>query len=108
MVHQLIITSDILYLITLYTTKCCVVGIYLRLTPQKTHNRASWATLLLCTLWVVPAILILSVNCGLNRPWKGTGGQCENLVCRIPLLSYGKASRKTEYQMTDTDGGLSA
>ncbi|EAA64876.1 hypothetical protein AN2044.2 [Aspergillus nidulans FGSC A4] len=78
-IQVLIITSDILYLITLYTTKCCVVGIYLRLTPQKTHNRASWATLLLCTLWVVPAILILSVNCGLNRPWKGTGGQCENL-----------------------------
>ncbi|CBF86070.1 uncharacterized protein ANIA_02044 [Aspergillus nidulans FGSC A4] len=85
-IQVLIITSDILYLITLYTTKCCVVGIYLRLTPQKTHNRASWATLLLCTLWVVPAILILSVNCGLNRPWKGTGGQCENLLPRWQFI----------------------
>ncbi|KAL4817238.1 hypothetical protein BDW67DRAFT_190437 [Aspergillus spinulosporus] len=81
-IQVLVITSDILYLITLYTTKCCVVGIYLRLTPQKLHNRASWATLLLCTLWVVLAILILSVNCGLNTPWKGTGGQCENLLPR--------------------------
>ncbi|KAL4759207.1 uncharacterized protein BDW70DRAFT_85314 [Aspergillus foveolatus] len=85
-IQVLIITSDILYLITLYTTKCCVVGIYLRLTPQKVHNRASWATLLLCTLWVVPAILILSVNCGLNRPWKGTGGQCENLLPRWQFI----------------------
>ncbi|KAL3429170.1 hypothetical protein BDV09DRAFT_203264 [Aspergillus tetrazonus] len=85
-IQVLIITSDILYLITLYTTKCCVVGIYLRLTPQKIHNRASWATLLLCTLWVVPAILILSVNCGLNRPWEGTGGQCENLLPRWQFI----------------------
>ncbi|KAL4750880.1 hypothetical protein BDW72DRAFT_108297 [Aspergillus terricola var. indicus] len=85
-IQVLVITSDILYLITLYTTKCCVIGIYLRLTPQKLHNRASWATLLLCTLWVVPAILILSVNCGLNRPWKGTGGQCENLLPRWQFI----------------------
>ncbi|KAL4788297.1 hypothetical protein BJX76DRAFT_353325 [Aspergillus varians] len=79
-VQVLIVTSDILYLLTLFTTKCCVIGIYLRLTPQKLHNRASWATLALCTLWVIPAIFIIAVNCGLNRPWKGTGGQCENLV----------------------------
>ncbi|KAL4988634.1 hypothetical protein BDW68DRAFT_187109 [Aspergillus falconensis] len=85
-IQVLVITSDILYLITLYTTKCCVVGIYLRLTPQKLHKRASWGTLLLCTLWVVPAILILSVNCGLNTPWKGTGGQCENLLPRWQFI----------------------
>ncbi|KAL4947813.1 hypothetical protein BDW69DRAFT_189851 [Aspergillus filifer] len=79
-VQRLIIASDILYLITLYTTKCCVVGIYLRLTPQKLYNRASWGTLLLCTLWAIPAILILTINCGLNRPWKGASGQCEDLL----------------------------
>ncbi|KAL4909142.1 hypothetical protein BDW74DRAFT_146062 [Aspergillus multicolor] len=81
-IQVLIITSDILYLITLYTTKCCVVGIYLRLTPQKLHNWASWATLLLCTLWVIPAVLILTVDCGLNRPFKGSSGQCEDLLPR--------------------------
>ncbi|RDW81019.1 uncharacterized protein DSM5745_04576 [Aspergillus mulundensis] len=81
-IQVLIITSDILYLLTLYTTKCCVVGIYLRLTPQKLHNRASWAALLLCTLWIIPAILILTVDCGLKSPLKGSSGQCENLVPR--------------------------
>ncbi|KAL4979094.1 hypothetical protein BDW66DRAFT_157632 [Aspergillus desertorum] len=85
-IQVLVTISDILYLITLYTTKCSVVGIYLRLTPQKLHKRASWGTLLLCTLWVIPAILILSVNCGLNRPWKGTGGQCENLLSRWQFI----------------------
>ncbi|KAL4943690.1 hypothetical protein BDV06DRAFT_234386 [Aspergillus oleicola] len=85
-IQRLIIVSDILYLITIYTTKCCVVGIYLRLTPQKLHNRASWGTLLLCTLWVIPAILILTVNCGLKKPWKGTGGQCEDLLPRWQFI----------------------
>lgn len=77
---QLVTISDILYLITIYVSKCCVVGIYLRLTPQKTHNRISWATLVLCTLWIIPSALILAVNCEMNRPWKTSGGQCRNLV----------------------------
>ncbi|CAK44698.1 hypothetical protein AnigIFM59636_011631 [Aspergillus niger] len=73
------LVSDILYLITVYISKCCVCGIYLRLTPQKCHNRASLATLALCTAWVIPAVFIIAVNCELNRPWKGSGGQCMNL-----------------------------
>ncbi|KAL5343675.1 hypothetical protein BJX70DRAFT_393734 [Aspergillus crustosus] len=83
---QLIVTSDILYLIILYTTKCCVVGIYLRITPQKIHNRASWGTLILCTLWVIPAIFILTINCGFNRPFEGTGGQCPDLLKRWQFI----------------------
>ncbi|KAL2829770.1 hypothetical protein BDW59DRAFT_34310 [Aspergillus cavernicola] len=82
----LLLVSDIFYLITLYTTKCCVLGIYLRLTPQKLHNRLSWGTLILCTLWVIPAISILTINCGFNRPWKGTGGQCENILARWQFI----------------------
>lgn len=34
-IQTLVTISDILYLITIYVSKCCVVGIYLRLTPQK-------------------------------------------------------------------------
>ncbi|GLA55373.1 hypothetical protein AnigIFM63604_002021 [Aspergillus niger] len=83
---QLITVSDILYLITVYISKCCVCGIYLRLTPQKCHNRASLATLALCTAWVIPAVFIIAVNCELNRPWKGSGGQCVNLSKRWQFI----------------------
>ncbi|OOF98250.1 hypothetical protein ASPCADRAFT_43168, partial [Aspergillus carbonarius ITEM 5010] len=78
--------SDILYLITIYISKCCVCGIYLRLTPQKSHNRATLTTLALCTAWVIPAVLIIAVNCELNRPWKGTGGQCIDLLQRWQFI----------------------
>lgn len=80
---KLIATSDIIALIIIYLSKCCVVAIYLRLTPQKPHNRASWATLALCTAWVIPAIFIVLVNCELNTPWRSDGGQCNDLVCKI-------------------------
>ncbi|CAG8110830.1 unnamed protein product [Penicillium salamii] len=78
-IQTLIATSDIIALIIIYLSKCCVVAIYLRLTPQKRHNRAAWATLVVCTLWVIPAIFIVLVNCELNTPWRGGGGQCPNL-----------------------------
>ncbi|KAL4803706.1 hypothetical protein BDV18DRAFT_38301 [Aspergillus unguis] len=85
-VQILVNISDILYLLTLYTTKCCVVGIYLRLSPQKLHKRSSWGTLVLCTLWVVPAILILTIDCGFNHPWNIAGRQCPNLLKRWQFI----------------------
>ena len=60
------------------------MAIYLRLTPQKPHNRASWATLALCTAWVIPAVFIVLVNCELNTPWRSNGGECSDLVCKSP------------------------
>ncbi|RAL04060.1 uncharacterized protein BO80DRAFT_462205 [Aspergillus ibericus CBS 121593] len=85
-IQTLITVSDILYLITIYISKCCVCGIYFRLTPQKSHNRATLATLALCTAWVIPAVFIIAVNCELNRPWKGSGAQCVNLIQRWQFI----------------------
>ncbi|KAJ5518552.1 hypothetical protein N7453_000974 [Penicillium expansum] len=86
-IQALIATSDIIALIIIYLSKCCVVAIYLRLTPQKPHNRASWATLALCTAWVIPAIFIVLVNCELNTPWRSDGGQCTDLYIRWQFIA---------------------
>ncbi|PYH96798.1 hypothetical protein BO71DRAFT_374605 [Aspergillus ellipticus CBS 707.79] len=85
-VQTLLTATNILYLITIYISKCCVLGIYLRLTPQKLHNRVSLATLALCTAWVIPAILVIAVNCELNRPWRGSGAQCVDLRQRWQFI----------------------
>ncbi|KGO67828.1 hypothetical protein PITC_045040 [Penicillium italicum] len=84
---KLIATSDVIALIIIYLSKCCVVAIYLRLTPQKPHNRASWATLALCTAWVIPAIFIVLINCELNTPWRSDGGQCTDLYIRWEFIA---------------------
>ncbi|KAJ5164590.1 uncharacterized protein N7500_006420 [Penicillium coprophilum] len=86
-IQALIATSDIIALIIIYLSKCCVVAIYLRLTPQKPHNRASWATLALCTVWIIPAIFIVLVNCELNTPWRNDSGQCHNLYIRWQFIA---------------------
>ncbi|KAJ5549845.1 hypothetical protein N7535_002212 [Penicillium sp. DV-2018c] len=86
-IQALIATSDVIALIIIYLSKCCVVAIYLRLTPQKPHNRASWATLALCTAWVIPAVLIILINCELNTPWRSDGGQCRNLYNRWQFIA---------------------
>ncbi|KAJ5272748.1 hypothetical protein N7478_007873 [Penicillium angulare] len=83
----LIATSDAFALVVIYLSKCCVVAIYFRLTPQKPHNRASWATFALCTVWLISAVFILLVNCELKRPWRVQGGQCHNLFRRWKFIA---------------------
>ncbi|KAJ5669388.1 hypothetical protein N7462_010458 [Penicillium macrosclerotiorum] len=85
-IQTLIAISDTIALIILFLSKGCVLAIYLRLTPQKPHNRASWATLALCTAWLIPAVLILLVNCELNKPWRTQGGECKNLFKRWQFI----------------------
>ncbi|KAJ5090227.1 hypothetical protein N7532_008911 [Penicillium argentinense] len=86
-IQALIATSDIFALLIIYLSKCCVLAIYLRLTPQKTHNRATWATLAICTAWFIPAVFILLVNCELNKPWRIQGAQCRNLYQRWQFIA---------------------
>ncbi|CAI7606956.1 unnamed protein product [Penicillium bialowiezense] len=85
-IQALIATSDTIALVIIYLSKCCVVAIYLRLTPQKRHNRASWATLALCTIWVIPAVFTVLVNCELNTPWRADSGQCPDLYKRWQFI----------------------
>ncbi|KAM5442078.1 hypothetical protein MferCBS31731_002907 [Microsporum ferrugineum] len=58
-------SSEILYLTTLYLSKCCVICIFLKLTPKKTHNRATLATLGFCTLWAIGAIVAVGIRSGI-------------------------------------------
>ncbi|KAJ5737972.1 hypothetical protein N7493_001127 [Penicillium malachiteum] len=86
-IQALISTSDAFALLVIYLSKCCVIAIYLRLTPQKPHNKASWATFALCTAWLIPAIFILLIDCELNKPWRLQGGHCHNLYKRWQFIA---------------------
>ncbi|KAJ5710386.1 hypothetical protein N7488_004542 [Penicillium malachiteum] len=86
-IQALIATSDAFALLVIYLSKCCVIAIYLRLTPQKPHNKASWATFAFCTAWLIPAIFILLIDCELNEPWRLQGGKCHNLYKRWQFIA---------------------
>jgi hypothetical protein len=77
--------SDVLYLITLYLSKCFVHFLYLHLTPNRAHNRTSWAVMGLSTVWVICSIFMIGVNCELNQPWADIAARCSNMVRALSL-----------------------
>jgi hypothetical protein len=83
---KMLVASDVLYLITLFLAKWSVVAMFLRLTPHKSHNRASWATLAVCVMWLISSIVIITIGCEANKPWAPAAEQCKNLVCDSPPI----------------------
>ncbi|KAK2871647.1 hypothetical protein FQN49_002970 [Arthroderma sp. PD_2] len=79
-------TSEILYLVTLYLTKCCVVCIFLKLTPKKAHNRATLATLGFCTLWVIGALLGVGIRSGITETT--TVRAYSTSYCKLRLIKW--------------------
>lgn len=73
-------SSEILYIITLWLTKCSVAFLLLRLSPQKEHNLASYAILGASTLFMVISVFIVAFRCDVAEPWIFINTQCTNLV----------------------------
>ncbi|KUJ14945.1 uncharacterized protein LY89DRAFT_649533 [Mollisia scopiformis] len=62
-------SSDILYLVAVWLTKCSVAFLTIRLSPDKRHNFASNAVLYTSTLFVVISIFMFALGCNLSEPW---------------------------------------
>ncbi|KAJ5382188.1 hypothetical protein N7517_000099 [Penicillium concentricum] len=81
-IQDSLLAADILYLFTLYLSKCCVIAIYLRLTPSTRHKSILWVTFGLSTAAIIVSVLVIAVNCEGNRPWVVPGEQCHSLFPR--------------------------
>ncbi|KAK2748148.1 hypothetical protein FQN57_001273 [Myotisia sp. PD_48] len=86
-IQKVYLASDIFYLLALYLTKCCVLIIFLRLTPRKSHNIGTWITFGISTVWIIPAIFIISINCSLHLPWEDVADKCANLFSRWQFIT---------------------
>ncbi|KAJ6092079.1 hypothetical protein N7467_004048 [Penicillium canescens] len=86
-IQNSLFAADILYLLTLYLSKCCIIAIYLRLTPRKRHKSILWATFGLSTVGVIVSVLVIAVNCEGNKPWAVPGEQCHNLFPRWQAIA---------------------
>lgn len=82
----MLVTSDILYIISLYLAKISVMSILLQLTPQKKHNLATWVVGGVCTAWLVVSVLLITVDCEANKPWEPAAEHCTGLVCESDIL----------------------
>ncbi|KAJ5744350.1 hypothetical protein N7533_009220 [Penicillium manginii] len=74
-IQNSLVAADILYLLTIYLSKCCVIAIYLRLTPRQRHKSFLWATFGLSIVGAIISVLVISVDCEGNKPWAIPGVQ---------------------------------
>ncbi|KAJ5826559.1 hypothetical protein N7447_003322 [Penicillium robsamsonii] len=86
-IQNSLFAADILYLLTLYLSKCCVIAIYLRLTPSTRHKSILWVTFGFSTVGVIVSMLLIAVNCEANKPWVVPGEQCHNLFPRWQAIA---------------------
>ena len=76
---QLGYTADILYIIALYASKCCVVLLYKRIAPDRAHSLVSWIVLGACLLFGVISIFLAALHCNLSHPWRQYRQDCSTL-----------------------------
>jgi len=78
--EQISYASDILYVVTLWLTKCSVAFLFLRLSPINRHTLASKVVLLVATVFTFVSIFLVALRCDLAHPWIFINEQCKNLV----------------------------
>ncbi|KAJ5493611.1 hypothetical protein N7463_009698 [Penicillium fimorum] len=86
-IQNSLFAADILYLLTLYLSKCCIIAIYSRLTPSTRHMSILRATFGLSTVGIIVSVLVIAVNCEGNKPWVIPGEQCHNLLPRWQAIA---------------------
>ncbi|ORY15109.1 hypothetical protein BCR34DRAFT_598594 [Clohesyomyces aquaticus] len=74
--------SQILYIITLFLSKCAVIFLYLRLSPGKGHAIASWSTLSISGMWALLAIILISVPCDPYKFWTQGALKCTGVYTK--------------------------
>ncbi|PVH79463.1 hypothetical protein DL98DRAFT_378712, partial [Cadophora sp. DSE1049] len=79
--------ADILYLVTMFLSKCSTASIFLRLTPGRGHSIAVKTILAGMTAWILMAILVVCLRCHPAEPWfDTTNAECSNLYTRWAVI----------------------
>ncbi|KAH7383048.1 hypothetical protein BKA64DRAFT_749130 [Cadophora sp. MPI-SDFR-AT-0126] len=80
--QKAIYSSELLYIITLWFTKCSVALLFIRLSPNKWHNLASYSILGISTVFMLISVFIVSLRCDLTQPWIFIGASCPHVSAR--------------------------
>ncbi|KAI1919833.1 hypothetical protein LOZ12_002204 [Ophidiomyces ophidiicola] len=78
--------SDLLYISTLYVSKCSGSFFYLRISPGRTLSRAVWCVVLLTTLWLIASVLLVGLRCNISVPWTDVTAECSSLFPRWAVI----------------------
>ncbi|KAI9052340.1 hypothetical protein LZ554_003690 [Drepanopeziza brunnea f. sp. 'monogermtubi'] len=79
--------SEILYIITLCTTKCSVALLFTLLSPDRGHKIASNAILAVSTLSMLISVLMVAIRCDIAHPYMVSQQTCPNLFSRWQAIA---------------------
>lgn len=79
--------SDILYIFTLWLTKCSVALLFIRLTPEQKHIFASYVVLGGSTLLMIISEILVALRCDISHPWIFVGNGCSDLFQRWQVVT---------------------
>ncbi|CAI6335550.1 unnamed protein product [Periconia digitata] len=86
-VQKLGFAADLLYLFTLFLSKCSVSFLFLYLTPGRAHVRAIWTTITASVVWVITAVILEAVRCHPKHPWTDDTSTCTNFFARWVVIA---------------------
>ncbi|KAE9367678.1 hypothetical protein N431DRAFT_349139 [Stipitochalara longipes BDJ] len=75
-------SSELLYIMILWLTKCSVALLLLRLSPQREHNLVSYGILASSTVLMIVSVFMVALRCDMAEPWIFINSQCTNLLVR--------------------------
>ncbi|KAF2808669.1 uncharacterized protein BDZ99DRAFT_521168 [Mytilinidion resinicola] len=78
--------SQIFYVFMLLLSKGAILFLYLRLSPNRSHAWASWATLGVSTFWFILSVILISVHCNPLNIWTDGASQCGNMFIRWQVI----------------------
>ncbi|KAG8160714.1 hypothetical protein KVR01_008978 [Diaporthe batatas] len=78
---------DLLYIFILWLTKCSVVFLFIRLTPDSRHVNASYVVLGLSTILMFISELLVAIRCDEPQPWIVIGVECRDLIIRWQAIT---------------------
>ncbi|ORX97501.1 hypothetical protein BCR34DRAFT_577872 [Clohesyomyces aquaticus] len=79
--------TDPLFITTIYLTKCSIVCLLLRITPDEVQRKKLKLVLAACVVFAVISVILDLTVCEISRPWVQTSEKCENLFVRRQIMA---------------------
>ena len=78
--------SELLYLVVLFLSKCCVSCLFLRLTPGRAHMRMIWAIIIASSVWATISVILVAIRCNPSHPWTDNVSTCSTYFARWAFI----------------------
>jgi hypothetical protein len=83
-VCQALYAADILYILSIGSSKGATVFLTYRLTKTKEHILASYALAVFVTLWTVASVFVVAIRDNHSQPWLNRNDETQgDLVCAL-------------------------